>query len=295
MTLSPLANYKPSICLLLKTTRHRPLLFLSLAHQTQQTRTASSPNPCTPELIPLQVPFHSKHSLNSNEHDSTTRTAQDTPHLSITAVHTTRCISHISRMPSSSAVTLTTSGFLYEGCEHAYDQVTSLYFYNQITQFTVFLIPARSEHKAELHIHAEGCPKPIKIQTEAPLNFLVNKSTALENSAKSVIALYHELAKRTFKFRLQRYVAMIEKHGYFFYDNKKIFADGRVSDGDRQINLNTDRPICRMPFLVYYQTQKTLGQKLLNLVKLQDFFISTTHDADVFLFLLDSLFGLRWL
>ena len=198
-------------------------------------------------------------------------------------------------MASSSAVTLKNTGFIYDGCEHAYDQVTSLDFYYVVTKVSVLLFHAGNKHKADLDIYAEGCSKPIKIRTGFTLNPLADDYTASEKDAKSVIALYEQLAKQTFPFRLQRYVSMMDKHGYFFYDNKKVFADARVSDGKRQINFKTDRPIYRKPFEVYYETQKALGERLLNLlVWRQDFIISTRHDADVFFFLIDRLFGLRF-
>lgn len=198
-------------------------------------------------------------------------------------------------MANSSAVTLTDTGFIYNGCEHAYDQVTSLYFYYEITKVSVFLVRAGNEHKADLNIYLEGCPKPIKIRTGFTLNPLANEYAASEKGAKSVIALYEQLAKRTFPFRLQRYKSMLDKHGYFFYDNRKFFADGRVSDGKREFNFKTDKPIYRRPFEVYYETPKTLGERLLNtLVWRQDFFISTKHDADVFFSLVERLFGLSW-
>jgi hypothetical protein len=195
-------------------------------------------------------------------------------------------------MAGSSTVTLTNTGFIYDGCEHAYDQVTSLYFYYEVTKVTVYFWLAGKDHKADLDIYAEGCPKPIKIRTGVTLNPLANNYTESEKRAKSVIALYKQLAKQTFPFRLQRYSRMIDEHGYFFYDNKKVFADGRVSDGKRQMNFKTDRPIYRSPFMVCHQTQKTPAERLLNLVIMQDFIISTKHDADVFFFLIERLFGL---
>jgi hypothetical protein len=202
-------------------------------------------------------------------------------------------------MASSSAVTLTKTGFIYDGSEHAYGQVTSLYFYYEVTKVSVLLFHAGNKHEANLEIYAEGCPKPIKIRTGVSLNPLADNPmtdnyTASEKRTKSVIALYEQLAKQTFPFRLQRHVSMMDKHGYFFYDNKKVFADGRVSDGNRQINFNTDRPICRKPFMVYYETRKTLREHLMNLLMPQDFIISTRYDADVFFFLIERLFGLRW-
>ena len=56
-------------------------------------------------------------------------------------------------MANSLAVTLTDTGFIYNGCEHAYDQVTSLYFYYEITKVSVFLVRAGNEHKADLNIY----------------------------------------------------------------------------------------------------------------------------------------------
>jgi hypothetical protein len=203
-------------------------------------------------------------------------------------------------MASSSAVTLTNTGFIYGGCEHAYDQVTSLCFYHEVTKVSVLLFHAGNEHKADLDIYAEGLPKPIKIRTGFSLNPLADNPmtdnyAASQKRAKSVVALYEHLAKQTFQFRLQRYVNMMDKHGFFFYDSKKVFADGRISDGNRQLNFNTDRPIHRKPFEVYFETKKTPGEHLLNvLVWRQDFIISTKHDADVFFFLIKRLFGLEW-
>lgn len=212
----------------------------------------------------------------------------------IIRLDTKQYVFYVPRMASSSAVTLTSTGLIYDGCEHSYEQVTSLYFYYVVTKVSVFLIHAGNAHKADLDIYAEGCPKPFKIRTGPTLNPLANEYAESEKRAKLVIALYDQLAKRTFPFRLRRYESMMDKHGYFFYDSKKVFADGRVSDGNRQVNFNTDRPFYRKPFEVYDETQKTLGEHLLNhLVWRQDFIISTRHDADVFFFLIDHLFGLR--
>ena len=196
-------------------------------------------------------------------------------------------------MARTSAIALTDTGFKYDDCHYAYNQVSSLFFYYVVTdvRMNVFL-HAGSDHQADLDIYVDGRTKPIKIRTGIYFTYLTIDRT--EKRAKSVIELYHLLARETFRFRLQRYVDMLAKHGYFIYDGKKIFSDGRVSDGKREINLKTDRPILRKPFMVYYEIQKTFTEKLLHLWDLQDFIIITRHDADAFFCLLDRLFGLRW-
>ena len=78
-------------------------------------------------------------------------------------------------MASSSAITLTNTGFIYNGCEYAYDQVTSLYFYYLVTEVTVLLLHGHNEHKADLDIYTEESPKPIKIRTGVSFNILAGR------------------------------------------------------------------------------------------------------------------------
>ena len=196
-------------------------------------------------------------------------------------------------MARSSAIALGEKCFTFDGQDYEYERVVSLFFYYVVTEVRMnVVLHAGTEHQADLDIYVDAVRKPIKIRTGMYLTYLTIDRT--QKRAQSVLELYQALAQLTFKTRLRRYVTALETHGFFEYDGKKVYGDGRVSDGKREINLRTSRPLWRKPFMLYYETEKSLGEKLLHLWTLQDFIIVTRFDADVFFFLLEQMFALRW-
>jgi hypothetical protein len=181
------------------------------------------------------------------------------------------------------------TGFSIKGERYVYSVIDGLYFYRVQVQKTVNIFaPAGIDHKSDLKIYVQKIAKPLIVRagvrhvTVMGLNFG-------KNSSERLAAKYAELSQRSFKQRLDKYAGMLEKYGYFLYDDAKIHADGLVQGSGWSFNLKTDRPIMRVPFAIFHERKGTgfLGGS-------KRYALDTTIDADVFFTILHKLFGLHW-
>lgn len=185
-------------------------------------------------------------------------------------------------------ISLDTNGLNFKGKFFEYKNVKSLMYYYEITN----VIGAGKDHRVDLDIIVDEQDKPIKIRSNMPLTYFTLGKT--KSSAEQVQQLFLDLGEKTFEHRLNRYLKMLDNHGYFVYDQKKFYPDGRVIDSKKgELNFKTDKPIYREPFKIYYKTEKTLLQKLAHLWTLQDYIIETLYDPDIFFYLMEKIYGLR--
>src|SRR5437879_1340916 len=115
-------------------------------------------------------------------------------------------------MARSSDVTLSATGFAYKGCDYPYSQVTSLYFFCQVTDVRVMGMHRGNRHDASLDIVLQGCPAPIKVRTGFCLTLFSDEYKLSEVKTKEIISLHRGLASATFSFRLRRYAEMLQEH-----------------------------------------------------------------------------------
>jgi hypothetical protein len=176
------------------------------------------------------------------------------------------------------------AGFYLDGIHYPFDDIDSLRFY---------FVRAGTDYCAELDIYLVDSERPISIRPSPLKNKLgLNRK---ESESTPVVNLYHEIAERTFRIRLGRYLEALENEGYFYYGNKKVYKNGIVSDDKREINLLTDRPLLKSPFKIFHPAPQTSINSFKNLFSPpQDFVINTEFDADVFFTILEHYFALKW-
>lgn len=191
-------------------------------------------------------------------------------------------------------ISLDSEGFTFKEEFFEYARVISLYYYYEVTTHQLaFGGDLGKDHFSRIEILLDGREKPVQIRSDIALTYLGMDST--ESSAKQVQQLYSDLREKTVGHRLGRYLEMLDRYGYFIYDQKKFYPDGRVIDPKMgELNLKTDGPIYREPFRIYYEREKTPLQKLAHLWTDQEYNISTFYDPDVFFYLLKQLYGLGW-
>lgn len=79
------------------------------------------------------------------------------------------------------------------------------------------------------------------------------------------------------------------QNGFFVYDGKRIFKNGDVEYPDRRINLRSDIPLKRHPFLLYHEIRPR------GWIRNGDMrFIATEVDEDVFMTILRHLYGITF-
>ena len=196
-------------------------------------------------------------------------------------------------------VLLGSDQFMHAGNEYLYSQVTSLAYYAVKTTYKLNFVTNRVTYNTDIDIYIEGIGHPLEIRQDGSSwallllpHYFEEKQT--REKATSVTQLYSRLAEKTFVYRMERYLQIIEEFGCFSYDGKRFFPDGSVLDSTGQVNLRTGR-VYKRPFEVFVRLPKSIGKKLIHrFVKDQDFVISTKHDADVFFALLEKLYGIRW-
>jgi hypothetical protein len=184
--------------------------------------------------------------------------------------------------------------FICDGVEYHYSCVRSIRYYAvETAHYANFIPTGRTTYNAKIDIYVEGQENPIKVRPVGPIAdaLLIGHS---KEKANRVADIYPQLAERTFKFRQERYLKMLEQYGCFLYDDKRFFPDGRVTDGKQIINFRV-ATVYRSPFRVFVRMPKSIGKKLMHkFIKDQDFVVRTEYDADVFFALLSRLYGLRW-
>lgn len=197
-------------------------------------------------------------------------------------------------MAKANQIEIDSTGLYYQGSKFPYQAVDSLRYYYVITKKTVNFVPAGTDYNAELDIYLATLTNPIVIRTGSLMGFLgMNRG---EGQANPVMRLYQQLSQHTYQIRLTKYVEKFEKQGYIYYDNKKIFKDGTVSDGQREINLTKNIRLRKSPFELIHPSPdsftKVIKEELFG--KRQDFVISTQFDSDVFFTILAMYFNLRF-
>ena len=198
-------------------------------------------------------------------------------------------------MAKPTQIEIYTTSFQYQDAEYSYDLVDSIRFYYVITRRRINFIPSGTDYKAELDIYVSTLTNPISIRTSSLMEVLVFGINRSETRADQVGTLYQQIAHPTYHFRLAKYLKKFEKEGFINYDHKKIFKNGTVSDGSREICLMNNTKLLKAPFELIQRTPNSLSKKLKEqLLGRQDFVISTQFDQDVLFTILERYFNLRW-
>lgn len=186
-------------------------------------------------------------------------------------------------------LTLTKTGFAIKDHHYNYDDVEHIYFHYLQERKSISFRHVGTDHYVDVQLYMKGSPRPVIIQTGAPFIGFTRASYG-EVDSLNLIHKLSEIQRHSAQHRLQGYLGSLKRSGYFHYDGKKIEANGNVHYPGRVIPLRGDVPIFKGPFYVYHEVK---GGRLFGLFN-KRYYLNTTTDADVFFFILDKLFNLRW-
>ena len=191
-------------------------------------------------------------------------------------------------MPKESDLIIRTSGFTINEGRFDDGDITNLYLYYVNTKKSMNLIPSGNDHSAVLKIGINGMQKPINIEAGAKYFYLHGLSMG-KNSSESLLAKYEQLAKRTFMQRAEKYARYMRDFGYFKYDDKRIYANGDVTNDIWKANFGVDKPWLKRPFQIFHEKKAPSFLRSGTV-----YAIETTTDSDVFFSIMSSLYGMRW-
>lgn len=183
---------------------------------------------------------------------------------------------------------LDNDGFFLKEEHFDYSDVIGLDYYYVQTQKSRNFLASGIDHNVNIGIYLRSRPKPLKIETGSQY-FTLHGLSIGKNATESVIAKFNEISKRTFKQRLERYLKSLDEQGYFDYDGKRIYIDGRIVSDKWNANAFTDTPWLKRPFCVYHEKRPCgLFRSAIR------YDIITLHNADIFFNLFSHLYRLSW-
>jgi DnaJ domain len=192
---------------------------------------------------------------------------------------------------------ITANGFSWKNQDFSYNEIAHITFYREIMRNSVNFVKNATEH-ALLDISLANQNK-IHIATgDHGLQYIIGGNYFSDQPSKKShsdsVALSHAckiLSENTFKHRLVHYANQLTKSGYFIYDNKYFFHDGRVLSGNKGEFLFTDNPQFSAFELVLSKPPATALQKITSALSGYGsaLKISTRTDNDVFHYLFDVL------
>jgi hypothetical protein len=189
---------------------------------------------------------------------------------------------------------LDNSGFYIKDRHYLFDDVDSIYFHHTLVQKTVNFVASGIDHDVTVKIYLRSQPTPLTINSGAIRGYGFYLSYGFgsfgKNSSESLRAKCEEICRRTFEQRCRKYAASLKKNGYFIYDGKKFCENGDLGADNWKINLFRDKPFLKKPFVIWHEKSRQFSL----LFGPQRFEIETTMDADVFFYLMDKIYHLRW-
>ncbi len=191
-------------------------------------------------------------------------------------------------MANDKHLILDNDGFFLKEDYFEYSDVIGLDYYYVQTQKRMNFGASGIDHNVSIAIYLCSRSKPLRIET-GPQFLTLHGLSLGKNASESVIAKFNEISKQTFQQRLVRYSASLEERGYFDYDGKKFYADGRIEAEKWTANVHLDKPWLKRPFVIYHEKRPSGWFRSANL-----YAISTVRDPDIFFGLLSHLYGLSW-
>lgn len=179
-------------------------------------------------------------------------------------------------------IELREDGFSFKGDFHKFDDIMHLDFYWKKTQVSYNFAKMPTYDTAILSVEKDN-EKIVKIKLEGS-----------EEQCNKIFYIYSLLSEKTFVKRYNLYINEMDKNGYFIYDGKYFFPNGKVLSPNKEEYNIKDNPI-REPFkLTLSKPKNKFKQFIESAWGGVDLYISTSKDQDVFFTLLKTLYNLRW-
>ena len=190
-------------------------------------------------------------------------------------------------------ITFSGSYFSVGSANFDYEAVDSIRFeHTAIKMMAAGVVHQGTVHHPELDIYIRNHKVPVKVRL--PWKFAASPLTHTKQKSDKLVAIYDEISWKTFPTRAQRQLNRIDREGYFAYDLKKFMKDGRIfSNEDRFLFALSDVKLLRYPFYIRCEGQGNLLEKATRVLT-GSYVIKTLYDRDVFFYLLDQMYKIRW-
>lgn len=196
-----------------------------------------------------------------------------------------REVSSASQFSSERHLHITNSGFASGSDFYDFADVRHLSFTNVITKKVTNFMASGEDQTVTIEITVPG--KILKF-VAGPTTSTWSVGSFGQKPSQSLIEKYRVIAERSFDSRLQRYLQSLDSNGYLIYDSTRILRNGDVQHKAGTFNLKaSSSQLRRGPFTLYLQPVNGGWVKRVPT-------LSTMVDADVFYFLLDKVFEVRW-
>jgi hypothetical protein len=200
-------------------------------------------------------------------------------------------------IPKAKTIELEQDCIVCDGKYYNFEDIVSISYYYLVTRHSFNLVPTGSEHTLSAIVHFRNAD-PILVQPRlyaASLSFPSVKRRIKEQVAETQDKIF-TLMRATFAQRARSYTNMMEGSGYFVYDNKRFYRNGTIEFGEagtRVFHIGGNDKLYKRDFEVFSE-RDSFFSKIADKLSRSQLRISTMTDPDVFFFLMERYFGLRW-
>lgn len=144
-------------------------------------------------------------------------------------------------MKGESTIILKEEDFLCRNVQCNYSAVMHLRFHWLVTRYSVNFIPMDKTHEANMSI---------RLFDGNEFTFNIKESSFAKKQVAALRDVYVKLAQRTFQHRLSGYIAQIQMHGYFEYDNCHFYPGSHIIYRKKQTLHLSKIILLRKPSLI---------------------------------------------
>lgn len=183
---------------------------------------------------------------------------------------------------------LTNTGFQIKDAAYSFADVLHLKFTRVVTRKTINFIPSGRDETAALAITIRNSNRMITF-ISGPSSATLAFGNLGKSATSSLLEKYEIIRRHTFEQRLSAYASSLDLYGYFVYGGMRIHRNGDVDHPKGRFNISTSEMV-RLPTIICINQPHRAGR----LRRKTWYAIDTTVDTDVFFFLMERLFNVRW-
>lgn len=185
---------------------------------------------------------------------------------------------------------LTAEGFTHAGLNYRFADVVETVVLRSVLETKVLLVGSDYDHSISVIF---GMRSGERVQlTEQPTWFGSSKRDKVE----AIQEIYDVVSKKSFEFRADKYVLQLNEKGYFDYSGWRFFPEEHKIvnlESQRAYSTSTAQLMKSYGFIAVASETDGAAEKLRQRIKGRAG-IGTLQDTDVFFWLLEQYFGLRW-
>lgn len=191
----------------------------------------------------------------------------------------------MSKSIKAGKITVMEDAFHYKGSVYVYEDIEHIYFYGvKATQTNLGIPTGGQASNMYLDLYLSNGKK---LKSKVGSLIIERKKTFNEFHCG-----YLYISKKTFAQRYNSYIKQIQDNGYFVYDDHRFYPDGRFGLKGRASKNLRDFTFWRDAFDIHLKPKGDLPV-VGSFMQLFRRIITTRLDQDVFLALMNKLYGVR--